>query len=156
MSSEKLINIDLKKEKRKEYDKDRVRPLYYKEKREEKTFCICGCLVRRSNMYLHINTKKHEEALKKQSPENLLIIQQTIKKLDEEFKIKYDEKKKEEQIKKEKQKLESEERLKKLREKMEDKQRKIICCPCGSQFQMKEKNRHEKCKNHIEFMQSKK
>jgi acetone carboxylase gamma subunit len=40
--------------------------------------------------------------------------------------------------------------------KMEDKQRKIICCPCGSQFQMKEKNRHEKCKSHIDFMQSKK
>ena len=88
MSSETLINIDLKKEKKKEYDKDRVRPLYYKEKREEKTFCVCGCLVRRSNMYLHINTKKHEATLQKQSPENLLTIQQTIKKLDGELMMK--------------------------------------------------------------------
>ena len=56
MSSNKIINIDLKKEKRKEYDIDRIRPLYYQEQRREKTFSIC--LVLRGNMYLHINTKK--------------------------------------------------------------------------------------------------
>ena len=44
MSSENIIIIDLKKEKRREYDKDRVRPLYYKEQRREKTFCTCGSL----------------------------------------------------------------------------------------------------------------
>ena len=35
MSSENIIinPIDLKKEKRKEYDKNRIRPLYYEEKR---------------------------------------------------------------------------------------------------------------------------
>ena len=75
MSSETWNNIDLKKEKRKEYDKDRIRPQYYKEQRKKKIFCICGCLVNKSNMYLHINTKKHEATLKKQSPENLLTIQ---------------------------------------------------------------------------------
>ena len=157
MSSENLINIDLKKEKKKEYmkeyDKDRIRPLYYQEQRKEKTFCFCGCLIKRGNQYLHITTKKHEETLKKQTPENLLSIQESIKKIDEEYKLKYDEKKKEEQTKKEKEKLEREERLKKIREKMENNQRTIIYCPCGSQFQRKEKNRHEKCQNHIQYLQ---
>ena len=59
----------------------------------------------------------------------------------------------EEQTKKEKEKLEREERLKKIREKMENNQRTIIYCPCGSQFQRKEKNRHEKCQNHIQYLQ---
>jgi hypothetical protein len=68
MSSKTLINIDLKKEKKnkymKEYDQDRIRPQYFKEQRKEKTFCMCGCLVNKSNMYLHINTKKHAATLK--------------------------------------------------------------------------------------------
>ena len=34
-----IISVDLKKEKRKAYDKDRIRPAYYEEKRVE-IFCI--------------------------------------------------------------------------------------------------------------------
>ncbi len=41
MSSENIINsINLKKEKRNEYDKERVRSLYYEEKRAEKKIVI--------------------------------------------------------------------------------------------------------------------
>ena len=36
MSTEKNVTIDLKKQKKKEYDKERIRPLYYQEKRAEK------------------------------------------------------------------------------------------------------------------------
>ena len=79
MSSEKNMIIDLKKEKKKEYmkeyDQDRLRPLYYEERRSEKKFCSCGCLVRRSNLLLHTRTSKHEEILKHQTPEIILNIE---------------------------------------------------------------------------------
>jgi hypothetical protein len=78
MSSKTLINIDFEKEKRKEYDKERTRPLFYKEKRKGKTFCICCHLVRRRNMYLHIftkNMKRHKKAITR----NISTIQQGMK-----------------------------------------------------------------------------
>ncbi len=65
--------------------------------------------------------KKLWSNIKKAINRKLWTIQQTIKNLDEEFKIEYDEKKKE-QIKKEKEKKECEERLTKSRKDMEDKQ----------------------------------
>ena len=81
MSSENTINIDLKMEKKKEYDRDRLRQLYYREKRAEKKFCSCGCLVRRSNLLLHTRTSKHEEILKHQTPEIILNIEKLNEKL---------------------------------------------------------------------------
>ena len=106
MSSENIIinTIDMKKDKRreymKEYDKDRYRPAYYEEKRAEKKYCICGCLVKREYMFLHTETQKHEKMLKHQTPE--------------------------------------------MR----------ISCPCCSEFQKKEQNRHEKCMQHIEYLKT--
>ena len=106
MSSENIIinTVNLKKEKKREYDKDRIRPAYYQEKRAEKIFCICGCLIRQSNMKLHINTTKHEETLKKQTDEMKLNIEKLNENLKKEIKIKYDEKKDQEKLKKEKEK----------------------------------------------------
>ncbi len=110
MSSENIIinTVNLKKEKKreymKEYDKDRTRPAYYEEHRSEKIFCICGCLIRRSNMKLHINTTKHEETLKKQTNESKLNIEKLNEKLELELKTKYDEKKNQEKLKKERKK----------------------------------------------------
>ncbi len=102
MSSENIIinTIDLKKEKKREYDKDRIRPLYNEEKRAEKIFCICGCLIRQSNMKLHINTTKHEETLKKQTNESKLNIEKLNEKIKKEINEKYDEKKNQEKLKK--------------------------------------------------------
>ena len=71
MGSENVIisGVDLKKEKKKAYDKDRIRPAYYEERKAEKIFCICGYLIRKRNMKLHLNTIKYEETLKKQTIE---------------------------------------------------------------------------------------
>ena len=158
MSSENNIIIDLKKEKKKEYmkeyDQDRLRPLYYEEKRAEKKFCSCGCLVRRSNLLLHTKTSKHEEILKHQTPEIKLNLEKLNEKLDSDFKLKYEQKKIEEENKKENQKEDHEERKTKLLAKLEIKQQIIIDCPCGSQFQKREQKRHEKCQQHIVYMQS--
>ena len=158
MGSENIIisGVDLKKEKKKAYDKDRIRPAYYQEKRAEKIFCICGCLIRQSNMKLHINTTKHEETLKKQTHEIKLNIEKLNENLKKEIKIKYDEKKDQEKLKKEKEKKEDEERLNKIRAKVAQRESRymIISCPCGSQFQKREQNRHEKCKQHIDFLQT--
>ncbi len=154
MSSENTININLKMEKKKEYDRDRLRPLYYEEKRAEKKFCSCGCLVRRSNLLLHTRTSKHEEILKHQTPEIILNIEKLNEKLDSDFEIKYEQKKIEEDTKKEKQKKDHEERKSKLMAKMENKQIIIMDCPCGSQFQKRQQKRHELCEQHIKYMQS--
>ena len=155
MSSEKIVinTIDMKKEKKreymKEYDKDRYRPAYYEEMRAEKIFCICGCLIRRSNMRLHIKTTKHEETLKKQTDESKLNIKLLNEKIEKEIKEKYDEKKNQEKKK-------EEERMKKIKEKIAKQQSRYlrISCPCGSEFQKREQNRHEKCKQHIEYLQT--
>ena len=156
MSSENIIinPIDLKKEKRKEYDKNRIRPLYYEEKRAEKIFCICGCLIRLSNMRLHLNTTKHEETLKKQSNESILNIEKLNEKLKNEIKEKYDEKKEQEKIKKEKAKKEIEERLQKEKDKIAKRESAYmtVTCACGCQFQKRETKRHEKSIHHIEFL----
>ncbi len=107
MSSENIINntIDLKKADRreymKEYDKDRYRPAYYEERRAEKKFCICGCLVKREYMLLHIETQKHEKMLKQQTPEMRLNIEKLNEKIDKEYNEKYNEKKNQEKVKKE-------------------------------------------------------
>ena len=162
MSSENIIinTIDMKKEKRreymKEYDKDRYRPAYYEEMRAEKIFCSCGCLIRRSNMRLHVKTTKHEETLKKQTDDSKLNIKKLNEKLEKEIKEKYDEKKNQEKLKKEQEKKEQEEKLKQIKAKREQQQSKYlrISCPCGSEFQKKEQNRHEKCKQHIDFIQT--
>ncbi len=158
MSSEKNIIIDLKKEKKKEYmkeyDQDRLRPLYYEERRSEKKFCSCGCLTRRSNLLSHTKTSKHEEILKHQTPEMKLNIEKLNEKLDSDFELKYEQKKVEEENKKEKQKKDHEERKLKIMAKMEIKQQIIIDCPCGSQFQKREQKRHVKCQQHIVYMQS--
>ena len=58
-------NKEILKAKAKEYnEKYRIIPNEYEERRKEKIFCECGCLIRRSNMRLHIKTPKHEETLK--------------------------------------------------------------------------------------------
>ena len=57
-------NKEILKEKAKEYDANRLRPNEYEERRKEKILCECGCLIRRSNMRLHIQTTRHEETLK--------------------------------------------------------------------------------------------
>ena len=156
MSTEKNVIIDLKKQKKKEYDKERIRPLYYQEKRAEKIFCFCGCLVRESSMSPHLKTKKHEETLKKQTDESKLNIKQLNEKLEKEIKEKYDEKKNQEKLKKEQEKKEQDEKLKQIRAKREQQQSRylLISCPCGSEFQKREQNRHEKCKQHIEYLQT--
>ncbi len=160
MSSENIITIDLKKDKRKEYmkeyEKDRLRPFYYEEKRAEKKFCVCGCLVKRNYMSLHIKTPKHEKMLKHQTPELKLNIDKLNEKIEKDYKEKYDEKKNQEKIKKEQEKIEHEEKLKQIKAKREQQQSKYlrISCPCGSEFQKKEQNRHEKCKQHIDFIQT--
>jgi hypothetical protein len=158
MSSENIVITNLKKEKKKEYmkeyDKDRLRPLYYEEQRAEKKFCSCGCLVRRSNLLLHTKTSKHVEVLKHQTPEIKLNIEKLNEKLDSDFKVKYEQKKIEEEIKKEKERKEHEERKAKIRAKIEVKQQPIIECPCGSQFQKREQKRHDKCQQHVEYIKS--
>ena len=156
MSTENIVIIDLKKEKKREYDKDRIRPLYYQEKRAEKIFCNCGSLIRQSNMKAHIKTSKHEETLKNQTDENKLNIKQLNEKLEKEIKEKYDEKKNQEKLKKEQEKKEQDEKLKQIRAKREQQQSRylLISCPCGSEFQKREQNRHEKCKQHIEYLQT--
>ena len=82
--------MEMKKEKKreymKEYDKDRYRPAYYEEMRAEKIFCNCGCLIRRSNMRLHVKTTKHEETLKKQTDDSKLNIKKLNEKLEKEIK----------------------------------------------------------------------
>ena len=164
MSSENIIinTIDMKKEKRreymKEYDKDRYRPAYYEEKRAEKKYCICGCLVKREYMFLHTETPKHERMLKHQTPEMILNIEKMNGKIDKEYKEKYDEKKYQEKLKKEQEKKEDDEKLKQIRVKREQQQSRYlrISCPCGGEFQKREQNRHEKCKQHIEYVQIKK
>ena len=155
MSSEDINKINLKKEKKREYDKERIRPAYYQEMRAEKIFCNCGCLIRRSNMRLHINTTKHEETLKKQTDENKLNIKTLNEKIEKEFKIKYDEKKNQEKIKKEQQQKEREEIRKQIIAKREKQQSKylLMSCPCGSEFQRREKKRHETCQRHIQYLQ---
>ena len=156
MSTENIVIIDLKKEKKREYDKERIRPLYYQEKRAEKIFCNCGCLIRQSNMKAHIKTSKHEETLKKQTDENKLNIKQLNEIKTKEIKEKYDEKKNLERIKKEQEKKEEEEKLKQIRAKREQRQSRylLISCPCGSEFQKREQNRHERSKQHIEYLQT--
>ena len=146
MSTEKNVTTDLKKQKKKEYDKERVRPFYYQEKRAEKIFCFCGCLVRESSMNPHLKTKKHEETLKKQTDESKLKIKQLNENIKKEIKEKYDEKKNQEKKK-------EEERLKQIKEKIAKQQSQYlrISCPCGGEFQKREQNRHEKSKQHIEY-----
>ena len=99
---------------------------------------------------------KHEETLKKQTIEMKLSIEKLNETLKKELKIKYDEKKDQEKLKKEKEKKEDEERLNKIRAKVAQRESRymIISCPCGSQFQKREQNRHEKCKQHIDFLQT--
>ena len=154
MSSENIVITNLKKEKKKEYDKERLRPLYYEEKRAEKKFCSCGCLVRRSNLLLHTKTSKHAEVLKHQTPEIKLNIEKLNETLDSDFKLKYEQKRIEEEIRKEKERKDHEDRKAKLRAKMEIKQRPIIDCPCGSQFQKRQQKRHDKCQQHVEYIKS--
>ena len=107
-------------------------------------------------MKAHIKTSKHEETLKNQTDENKLNIKQLNEKLEKEIKEKYDEKKNQEKLKKEQEKKEQDEKLKQIRAKREQQQSKYlrISCPCGSEFQKKEQNRHEKCKQHIEYLQT--
>ena len=109
-------------------------------------------------MKLHLNSIKHEETLKKQTIEMKLSIEKLNETLKKELKIKYDEKKDQEKLKKEKEKKEDEEKLNKIRAKIAQRESRymIISCPCGSQFQKREQNRHKKCKPHIEYVQIKK
>jgi hypothetical protein len=78
--------------------KKRVRQLYYEEKRAEKIYCNCGCLVKRSYMSLHIETPKHEKLLKNQTHEIKLNIENLNEKINKEYKKKYDEKRNQEKI----------------------------------------------------------
>ena len=107
-------------------------------------------------MRLHINTSKHEETLKKQTNEIKLNIEMLNEKIKTEINEKYDEKKKQEKLKKDKEKKDEEERINKIRAKRAQQESRymIISCPCGSQFQKREQNRHEKCKQHIDFLQT--
>ena len=97
----------------------------------------------------HLKTKKHEETLKKQTDESKLKIKQLNENIKKEIKEKYDEKKNQEKKK-------EEERLKQIKEKIAKQQSRYlrISCPCGSEFQKREQNRHEKCKQHIEYLQT--
>jgi hypothetical protein len=57
--------------------------------------------------------------------------------------------------KKFKKKLEHEEKLKQVRDKWcKENSFTTISCPCGSQFQKRESKRHEKCIQHIEYIQT--
>ena len=100
--------------------------------------------------------KKARRDIKKQTDESKLNIKQLNEKLEKEIKEKYDEKKNQEKLKKEQEKKEREENLKKIRAKREQQQSRylLISCPCGSEFQKREQNRHEKCKQHIEYLQT--